>query len=196
MPDLQGIKKKISKGKTKQANKVAPDFTKTKVSPPLSLVWHEKKTGSLVTFDDSAKVGRKVEKANETNTSFKAKKLSLSRQSVAVDRAGKEVSRRGLTLWEIASQVNPLSAYPCAMRYPVPTQCLVLPASISRSRSPSAMPGADSGRAEFFSLHPTLIDANVGPVSAAPPCCLRACHAMCGADIADAASRSLKRSPT
>ena len=53
-----------------------------------------------------AKVGRKVKRrAGETDASFQTRQLSITEQSVAKDRAGAKVSRRGLTLDEHLGQL-------------------------------------------------------------------------------------------
>ena len=52
-----------------------------------------------------AKVGRKVKRrAGETDASFQTRQLSIAEQSVAKDRTGAKVSRRGLTLDEHLAQ--------------------------------------------------------------------------------------------
>ena len=112
MPDLQGIKKKKSKGKSKTVNS---DFAKKKV-----------------------KVGRKLERQNETKTSFKVRKLSIARQSVASDRSGQEVNSRGLTLRELLGQV---SHYSSAVRKE-----------------------AIAGLKDFFVLHTQTLPTHIGAV--------------------------------
>jgi hypothetical protein len=77
-------------------------------------------------------------KTNETSTTIKSKALSITKQSVAVDRSGQEVSSRGLTLAEILSHST---HYAPNMR----KECL-------------------AGVKDFFTLHPRLIDAKVGAV--------------------------------
>ena len=58
-----------------------------------------------------AKVGRKVKRrAGETDASFQTRQLSITEQSVAKDRAGAKVSRRGLTLDEHLGQLAHHSA--------------------------------------------------------------------------------------
>ena len=58
-----------------------------------------------------AKVGRKVKRrAGETDASFQTRQLSITEQSVAKDRAGFKVSRRGLTLDEHLGQLAHHSA--------------------------------------------------------------------------------------
>ncbi|EKX31632.1 hypothetical protein GUITHDRAFT_149178 [Guillardia theta CCMP2712] len=113
MPDLQGIKKKKGKGKAK--NKQPADFKKKKV-----------------------KLGRKLVKENETSTTIQSKKLNLVRQSVAVDRSGKEVNSRGLTLADVLSHASHYSAN-------VRKECV-------------------AGVKDFFSLHPSLLSSHVGVV--------------------------------
>ena len=113
MPDLQGIKKARNKGKKK--NPGPQDFKKQKV-----------------------KVGRKLVKKNETSTTIKSRKLNLQKQSVAVDRSGKEVNSRGLTLVEILSHST---HYNANMR----KECL-------------------AGIRDFFELHPVLLSLHVGAV--------------------------------
>lgn len=85
-----------------------------------------------------AKVGRKIVKANETNTTIKSKALSMQKQSVAVDRSGQEVSSRGLTLPEILSHST---HYAPTMR----KECL-------------------AGVKDYFTLHPRTLDTHVGAV--------------------------------
>ena len=85
-----------------------------------------------------AKVGRKIVKANETNTTIKSKALSMQKQSVAVDRSGQEVSSRGLTLPEILSHST---HYAPNMR----KECL-------------------AGVKDYFTLHPRTLDTHVGAV--------------------------------
>ena len=112
MPDLQGIKKKKSKGKAKSIN---TDFAKKKV-----------------------KVGRKLERQNETKTSFKIKKLSIARQSVASDKSGQEVNSRGLTLRELLGQVS--------------------------HYSPAVRKEAIAGLKDFFCQHPHTLAVHIAAV--------------------------------
>ncbi len=112
MPDLQGIKKKKSKGKAKNLN---TDFAKKKV-----------------------KVGRKLERQNETKTTFKIRKLNIAKQSVASDKSGQEVNSRGLTLREILGQIS--------------------------HYSPAVRKEAMSGLKDFFSLHPNTLAMHIGAV--------------------------------
>jgi pre-rRNA-processing protein IPI1 len=112
MPDLQGIKKKKSKGKAKNLN---TDFAKKKV-----------------------KVGRKLERQNETKTTFKIRKLNIAKQSVASDKSGQEVNSRGLTLREILGQIS--------------------------HYSPAVRKEAMSGLKDFFTLHPNTLTVHVGAV--------------------------------
>ena len=112
MPDLQGIRKKASKGKKKGP---AADFVKKKI-----------------------KVGRKLEKVNETKTSFKVRKLSVAHQSVASDKSGQEVNSRGLTLRELLNQVS--------------------------HYSPSVRKEAVAGLRDFFTMHSSTLSVHVGAV--------------------------------
>lgn len=79
-------------------------------------------------------------KKNETSTTIKSRKLNLQKQSVAVDRSGKEVNSRGLTLVEILAHST---HYNANMR----KECL-------------------AGVRDFFELHPRLLSLHVGAVSA------------------------------
>jgi pre-rRNA-processing protein IPI1 len=84
------------------------------------------------------KVGRKIEKTTETQTSFKAKKLSIAKQSLAVDRDGQEVNSRGLTLREILVQ--------------------------TAHYSPNVRKEAVAGLRDFFTLHPATLPVHAGAV--------------------------------
>eukprot|EP00960_Hanusia_phi_P012376 361479-Hanusia_phi.AAC.1 len=128
MPDLQGIKKKKSKGKAN--NKQPADFKRKKVVVMLL------NASDTVIFQ--VKLGRKLVRENETSTIIQSKKLNLVRQSVALDRSGKEVNSRGLTLADILSH---------ASHY-----------------SPNVRKECVAGVRDFFTLHPSLVSTHVGVV--------------------------------
>lgn len=151
MPDLQGIKKAKSKGK--KANRGPQDFKKQKVKVGRKVVFFCFFSAVRVCIFHAfvcllcclvqlcvtfVGLGAQLVKKNETATTIKSRKLNLQKQSVAVDRTGKEVNSRGLTLVEILAHST---HYNANMR----KECL-------------------GGIRDFFELHPTLLSLHVGAV--------------------------------
>jgi len=173
MPDLQGIKKAKGKGKKKNPGPQDFKKQKVKVGRKVSAAgpptdrergaaWGSGRAGlsrrrhgpgaqracvrGRAGGTDApwwrARRGQLVKK-NETSTTIKSRKLNLQKQSVAVDRTGKEVNSRGLTLVEILSHST---HYNANMR----KECL-------------------AGIRDFFDLHPALLSLHVGAVRRACP---------------------------
>ena len=93
-----------------------------------------------------AKVGRKVKRrAGETDASFQTRQLSITEQSVAKDRAGAKVSRRGLTLDEHLGQLAHHSAKQrtaaCDGAREI-TTCLLYTSPSPRDKRQSRMPSS------------------------------------------------------